>query len=183
MKKAAIGAIVGGLILFIWQFLSWSMLNIHGSNMTYTPKQEKILNLLEREGLEEGSYFLPTVSKEASPEEYEQFFKDQVNKPWARIQYNKTFDNAMGMNMFRGLIINILSVFFLCYILVSNPKNNFKLSLTTSLLVGLIGYFTLTYIESIWFETNSLPTLLDTLVSWGAVGLWLGWFLNRGHKE
>jgi hypothetical protein len=26
MKKAAIGAIVGGLILFIWQFLSWSLL-------------------------------------------------------------------------------------------------------------------------------------------------------------
>ncbi len=29
MKKTIIAVIVGGLMLFAWQFLSWSMLNLH----------------------------------------------------------------------------------------------------------------------------------------------------------
>ncbi len=29
MKKMIVGALVGGLILFVWQFLTWGALNLH----------------------------------------------------------------------------------------------------------------------------------------------------------
>ena len=54
MKKLFVGALVGGLILFIWQFLSWSLLNIHLPEMQYTPAQDEILSALSEAGLEEG---------------------------------------------------------------------------------------------------------------------------------
>jgi len=45
--------------------------------------------------------------------------------------------------------------------------------------VGLIGYLTIPYLNSIWFETNSIGHLIDAFVSWGLVGIWLGWWLPR----
>lgn len=48
--------------------------------------------------------------------------------------------------------------------------------------IGIIGYLTIPYLYSIWFETNSLGHLVDALVSWGLVGAWLGWWLPRGEN-
>ncbi len=47
-QKTIIGALVGGVILFIWQFLSWTMLNLHGESQKYTAKQNEILQYLVR---------------------------------------------------------------------------------------------------------------------------------------
>jgi hypothetical protein len=36
MKKLVIGSLVGGIIIFIWQTLSWAMLNLHHASQEYT---------------------------------------------------------------------------------------------------------------------------------------------------
>lgn len=178
MKKTIIASIVGGLILFIWQFLSWSMLNIHGSSMTYTPNQEKILAHLEA-NLEEGSYFLPTIAKGTDPEVAQKYMESRMGKPWARVQYHDAFTMSMPLNMIRGFIVNILACFFLTWILSRFSKVELKDGLICSLAVGLIGYFTIPYIENIWFNESSLGYLVDTIVSWGLVGIWLGFWLSK----
>lgn len=183
MTKTLIATVVGGLILFIWQFLSWSLLNIHGSEMQYTDKQDNILAVLAQENLAEGSYFLPNVDSNATMEEREAYVKENTGKPWAKLSYHKNMQNNMAMNMVRGLVIDLISVFLLIFILTSNPNNNLKLSVMTSLAVGLIGYFTINYLNTIWFEESSLASLLDAFVQWGLVGVWLGWFLNRNKQQ
>jgi len=177
MNKAIIGALVGGLILFIWQFLSWAALNLHASQMEYTPKQTEILEYLSN-NLEEGEYFLPTVPKGATSEQMTALQENAIGKPWAKIQMNDTFDANMGMNMFRGFVVNVLSAFLLCWILMKIPNRNFVTILLSSLFVGLISYMNTSYINSIWFETNSIPDLLDAVASWGIVGLALGAILK-----
>ncbi|NNE15661.1 MAG: hypothetical protein HKN51_11830 [Saprospiraceae bacterium] len=177
MKKTLIGALVGGLILFIWQFLSWSALNLHGSNMQYTPSQDKILSALAEEGLEDGTYFMPNVKPGATAEEYEAYQKANIGKPWALISYHNSLNNNMGMNMVRGFLIDFLAVFFLCYLLLKNPKLDFQTTLVSTLMIGLIGYFTISYLNTIWFESSSIPELIDTIVQWGLTGAFLGWYL------
>ncbi|NND31962.1 MAG: hypothetical protein HKN76_05175, partial [Saprospiraceae bacterium] len=56
---------------------------------------------------------------------------------------------------------------------------NMRTSIIASLAVGIIGYLTINYLNSIWYETGSWPELIDTLAQWGLVGVWLGWYLNR----
>lgn len=46
MKKLIVGALVGGIIVFIWSFLSWGLLNLHSAGQQYTPKQDSILAYL-----------------------------------------------------------------------------------------------------------------------------------------
>lgn len=178
MKKMLIGALVGGIILFIWQFLSWSMLNVHGANNQYTDKQDEILQVLS-ENLEDGMYFVPTVPKGTSQEEYREAMKEFDGKPWAQINYHSSFGNNMTMNMIRGFVIDFLSVFLLCWILLKFANLTFTNALLSSLAVGFIGYLTVNYLNSIWYEQSTLGDLVDVVVGWGLTGAWLGWYLRR----
>ena len=90
-----IGALVGGLILFIWQFLSWSITGLHESQMAHTPNQDAIMEVLA-ENLEEGSYFLPNVAKDTPSDEAQQYMKDMEGKPWASISYHEAYTTKYG---------------------------------------------------------------------------------------
>lgn len=178
MKKPIIASLVGGLILFIWQFLSWGLLNLHYSQNSYTANQDEIYELL-RNKLTEGEYFIKTVPKGASPEEQSALQESLKGQPWMQIKYHESWNMSMPMNMTRGIIIDILSIFLLCWILSKIPDLTMGTAVIASLFVGLIGYFTGPYLNSIWFETATLPDLLDAVVQFGLVGVWLGYFLNR----
>jgi uncharacterized membrane protein YeaQ/YmgE (transglycosylase-associated protein family) len=180
MKKLLIGAAVGGLILFIWQFLSWAALDLHGSQMAYTPNQDAIMEVLNEQLSEDGQYFLPRLEKGASPERQEQFMKEVDGKPWAIITYHKVYSNSMGMNLIRGYVINFISALFLAWMLMKFARLNMQNAVMASIAVGLIGYFTVSYLSSIWFETTTIPDLIDAIVQWGICGAWLGWWLARG---
>ena len=179
MKKNAIGALVGGIILFMWQFLSFGPLGIHNSQMMYTPQQDQILESLESAGLTEGEYFLPRAPMGATSEDQQALFEQRGGKPWAQISYREKLNFSQGSNMFRGLIIDILSVFLLIWILSNVSVPSMLTSIKVSVAIGLIGYFTINYLDSIWFETSSIPNLVDAIVQWGLCGVWLGWWMNR----
>jgi hypothetical protein len=182
MKKSLIGGLVGGLIIFIWQFLSWTVLDIHGSKFSYTPAENQILQTFNNSNLEEGDYFLPGVPPGTSAEAEQKLYMDNIGKPWATISYHKSMSNNMGLNMLRAFVIDFLSAFLLCYILLGNRVLNFKIVFISCIVVGLIGFMTIPYLNSIWFESNSIPDLIDAVVQWGLVGAFLGWLLPEKKK-
>lgn len=184
MKKSLIGALVGGLIIFIWQFLSWSLFNLHEPAQQYTPRQDAIMNVLNNEKLEEGGYLLPMLPKTASMEEWEKFMKDAEGKPWASVQYHKAMKNNMGMNMFRGVAINFITVLLLCWILTRLHAPGFSTIAIASLFTGLIVFLNAPYTNFIWYEGFDIwAHLADAVVSWGLCGLWLGWWLRKKSKN
>lgn len=176
MKKLIIGVVVAALILQVWQTLSWAMLNVHAKEQQYTEHQEKILAVLS-ENLEEGQYFLPGMPPGVSAEESAARQEAAMGSPWATINYHPVFKMNMPLNMIRGLVVNLISCFFLCWILLRFRDLDFSSAIMTSLFIGLIGYFTITYMHHIWFEDNTIGNLIDAIVSWGLVGAWLGFYL------
>jgi hypothetical protein len=143
-----------------------------------TPKQTEILKFLG-DNLEEGFYMLPSPPSGATGEEIQKQWEESNGKPWAQIYYHKAMDTAMSMNMVRGLIVDLLAVFLLVFLLQKMGNASFQTIVLSSLSVGLIGYLSVTYVNSIWFQTKTLVDLLDAVVSWGAIGLWLGFWLRR----
>ena len=174
-----IGAIGGGLILFIWQFISWGAVGIHQSQMAHTDKQDAVLEAIAATGLEEGDYFIPQPAPDATAEETESYATERAGKPWAMVKYRKAMSMSMGMNMVRAFIIDCLAVFLLCWLLLQMSNHDMKASVMASVAIGLIGYFSVSYLNSLWFEGNTIPDLIDAFVSWGLVGAFLGWWLNR----
>lgn len=179
MKKQIIATAVAGILLFLWQFLSWTMLNVHGNEMQYTDKQDAILQALAQQGLPEGSYMLPMPAPGSTSEQQQAFMESSAGKPWASISYHSSFNTAMGMSMFRAFVVDLVAAFLLCWLLLKIPTLDFKTALLSSLAVGFIGYLTIPYLNAIWFEDNSIGYFIDAIVQWGLVGAWLGWYLTK----
>ena len=114
MKKNIVASVVGGLILFLWQFLSWTILDMHRPMQNYTPKQQEILDFLGR-NLEQGNYYLPTTPKGATMEENEKLMIESIGKPWAEIRYHKTMNINIPLNIIKKFLFRIVfinSIFF-----------------------------------------------------------------------
>jgi len=179
MNKQLVGTLVAGLILFLWQFVSWNVLQFHRAEMEYTPKQDQIMEALVQLDLEDGHYMVPAVPDGATMEEEEELIESMIGKPWATLSYYKSFEMTMGMSMIRGFLLDLFSAFLLVWVLMKFRENDFMTSVFTSLAIGTIGYLTIPYLHQVWMETDSTGYLVDTIAQWGLVGVWLGWWLNR----
>ena len=180
MKKLLIGALVGGIILFIWQFLSWTVLDLHYNAYQYTDKQDAIMSSLNSQIEKDGQYMIPSLPREATKEQHEEAMKTMAGKPWALVQYHQSRDMNMGANMIRGLIVEMLIVGFFCALISRMNALNFTAIFISALFVGLIVFFNVPYTNHIWFKGFDLMAyFIDSLVAWGLVGLWLGWLYGK----
>lgn len=180
MKKILIGAIVGGIIVFIWQSLSFTVLNLHSKAFQYTPKQQEIIDYLGTQISEDGQYLLPRPADNATSEEREAHMKSGEGKPWAMVSYHKSMNMSMVMNMVRGLIVDIIAVGLFCWILSKMNLPTFGTVLTASIFTGLIVFLNAPYTAHIWYQSfDIMAHFMDAIVAWGLCGLWLGWWFNR----
>ena len=179
MKKLIIASIVGGIIIFIWQTLSWAALNLHDAGQEYTPKQDSIMSYLNTQFSENGSYLMPRDPKGTSSAEMEKNMDSRKGKPWAQIQYHKEANFNMGANIIRGLLTDIVMVALLCWILMKMTESGFGKIFMACLLTGIIIFLNSPYTIHIWYPKADLNAhLMDAVLSWGLCGLWLGWYLQ-----
>lgn len=182
MKKWLIGSLVGAVLVFLWQFLSWTVLQTHIGEAKYTAVQDSVLNYLNSTFKESGMYMLPTVSKGTSMSEAQKMGELWDGKPWATVIYNKAFKHEMTRPMIRGFLVDMVMVLLLIYILTSGGTPGGFRIFTSSIAVGLFTFLVGPYTTHNWFQT---PTeaytghLIDALVAWGVCGIWLGWWLNK----
>jgi hypothetical protein len=182
MKKWFIGSLVGAIIIFGWQFLSWGLLGIHDGAFKYHPAQDSIVNFLSSTITEEGAYMLPTAAPDATQEQHQELMKNLEGKPWASVIFHKEFHFEMARPMIRGFLVDLFLVFTLIYILTRGGVPTPIRVVAGSTAVGLFTFLWGPYTGHNWFQ---LPMemitgdLIDGIVAWGLCGIWLGWWLNR----
>ena len=182
MKKWFIGSLVGAIIIFAWQFLSWEILGLHDGGMKYTENQQAILNTLSTSLKEEGSYFMPTVAPGADKKEKMDLMKQSEGKPWAWIIYHQSMENNMAKQMIRGFLIDFVLVLLLVIVLTKGGLPGSSGIFTGTLAIGIITFLWGPYTGHNWFD---LPwpfikgDMIDAVVAWGICGLWLGWWLRK----
>lgn len=177
MKKI-ITLLVGSFILFVWSFLTWSMLQIHKNEFKYTANQDKIINFLNQNLEKDGSYMIPGLPPTATTEDHENFQKVNQGKPWAQVHFRKAMTMSMPMNLLRGFTINLVIVFLIMTLMGQFRSINMGNSIMTCLFIGLIGWMAIPYLNSIWFETESLGYLVDAIVPNLLLGAWLGFMMK-----
>ncbi len=185
MKKTFLAALVGGVIIFAWQFLTWGPLNLHEAQQRYTPKQDSILSYLGTQFSEDGAYMMPTFAPGTSNDVMEKEMKAMEGKPWAQVVYHKSMPgmNKMFMNMGRSLLVNIFIVWLLCWLLVKIPNPSFGTIFLGTLGTGLIVFLNMPYTMHVWYGSFDLMAhFTDAIISWGVTGLWLGWWLRRKQR-
>jgi len=179
MKKWVIGSLVGAIIVFAWQALSWTMLGIHDSANKYTPAQTEIMSTLSSKLTEDGLYMMPSAPTQ---KEQQAMMKDMEGKPWASVIYHKSFHTDMTMLMIRGFLVDLFLVISLIYILTRGGAPIGRRVFSGSVAFGLAFFLWGPYTGHIWFD---LPwsmikgDLIDAIVAWTLCGLWLSFWLSR----
>ena len=179
MKKNLIGATVAGLLLFLWQTLSWTVLQIHAAEYQKSANQDSVMNLLTTQFKTTGQYIIPH-SDDTDMESSQKSMEAMKGKPWAVVSYHESYTTNMGANILRGMLTSILLMILVFWVITQNPKPTFAYGLISCLFIGLAGYLYIPYSLHIWYQTPDAGTnLLDTLAGWGLSGLWTGWWISR----
>lgn len=182
MKKILIGGLVGGIIIFIWQTLSWTMLRLHDPAQQYTPAQDSIVSYLSTH-LKEGGYLLPREPPGATMDESNKIMQNMAGKPWAIVYYHNAFNLSMGKNIAQNLVANIFMAFLFCWVISYFKKPVFSSIFLSSVFVGIIVFINVPFTGHTWYPMFDITAhLLDALVSWAAAGLWFGFYLKEKKR-
>ena len=185
MKKWIIGSLVGAIIVFAWQALSWMLLGIHNGELKYTAAQNQILSTLSSANLEDGIYFLPNAQPGASMDEHERVTKENEGKPWAWVLYSNKMNIGMTGPMIIAFIVDVILVVLLISILVRGGLPTFTGIFTGCVAVGIFTFLWGPYMERNWYNVPWSVIqghLIDAVVAWALCGLWLGWWLRKPVK-
>ncbi len=180
MKKQIIGALVGGLLIFFWQTLSHVAFNLHEPVQRYTANQDSVLSYLNSHIKEPGGYILPRMADNQSMDELEGFTKSMAGKPWARVIVYKSYDSNMTDKMLRGLVVDIFIVFLFIWMIGKLRLPSKGTILVMAIFIGLISFSNTVYTEHVWYPVFDVRAqLIDAVLGWGIVGLWLAYWMNR----
>jgi hypothetical protein len=180
MKKQILPTLIIGIVLFMWQFISWAAGNFHGSAQRYTPHQDTIMATLNQLALEDGRYMLPSVSPEVPSEQAQQQWESFMGKPWAFITYHNAHEMSMGMSMLRGFLADLVGAWILFSMLSAMGPLTLGRSVFMSLGFGMFSFIYITYTNHIWYPTFDLmASFLDAIVPFSMIGILNARFWNK----
>jgi hypothetical protein len=182
MKKWLVGSLVGAILLFAWQFISWAAAGLHDAEYKYHPQQDQIMSALSGIIKEDGQYMVPRTPPGVSFEEHEKAMKDMVGKPSAVITYRAAMKDNMVGSMVRGFLIDLVLVLLLIYVLNKRADLSLGGVYMATLAIGFIAWLWYPYTQHNWFQTPVAVitgALMDWIVAYSILGLWLGFWLRR----
>lgn len=176
MKRKIYFSLLGGFIIFAWQFLSFAMPNFHRSESTYTPLQDTILEQLSKMGLKEGMYMLGQADPNASRDEQRKQYDAFTDKPWGVINYHEHMSMNMVMPMIRGFLVCVVISFLLFWLFLQQKNPTYVNRILLALAVGMIGFFFHPYTHFIWYQGPGIfAYFADAIFPWIILGI-------LGHK-
>lgn len=176
MKHRLLFSLIGAIVIFAWQFLSYAMPNFHKSASTFTPAQDSILKMLEKQGITEGMYLLGQPDPSLSKAEQQAMMDSMEGEPWAVINYHKVSSMNMAMPVIRGILVCFVISFLLFWLFLQQKNPTLTNRLLLSLAVGMIGFFFVPYTNFIWYKAPDIfAHFADAIVPWVFLGL-------IGHK-
>lgn len=191
MKKFTIASLIGALIIFIWSFLSWTMLPIHLHTFHYTPKQDTVVNVLNKSLPSTGVYMTPMADNRnvglfdsKYREADENMMKTMVGKPSAIIFYTASNGPMNPMQFVIGLLLDLFAVVFaiVLFVMAKDKLNTFFMRWWMFIVIGVLISLNTYLIEWNWmyYPWHYIKGMvLDVLVEWGLCGAWLAWYLGR----
>jgi hypothetical protein len=176
--RMLMAGVVGGVILFVWGFLAWGVLPIHKTTIHEISSQDSLITALQSALPQKGVYLFPSMSQNAPSAEAEKQWQERYRKgPVGMIVYDPAgSEPMMPMQMLTGIIINIISAFFVAWFLARSTAYNAPYIKRVAY-CGMYGIFATTATTLIlwnWFgEPGDWVTglIVDNVVGWVLAGI------------
>jgi len=188
MKRIMIATLVGAVLLFVYQFISWEISPIHENSYKYVADQDTITSYLSKHLKEDGVYALPMMLPGAPKSDREAFMKKYVGQPEAMITWHNKMGGEMGMQMVMGFVIDLIAVLIVASLLLRTLTifSTFFAKLRVVMSFSFFVIFQTTLMNYNWFNApwhNLKGDIIDSILAWLIVGCWLAWYTGRGKQE
>ncbi len=180
MKKLVLPSIVIGIVLFLWQFISYAAGDFHSKQHQYTDKQDQLKTVINEMGLEKGSYMIPSVKPGTPMEEMQSQWDELQKEPWMFVTYYGNEHTQMAPAMIRGFLSDI--VLGLLLMLILNAIGGIKAvrSIMMCVSIGIITFLYFPYTNGIWYPQFDIwASFLDSIVPFAIIGIINARFWNK----
>lgn len=183
MKKIVIAALVGAIIVFVFQTISWMVTPIHADTLRYSDKDAEIHAFLSERLSEAAVYSFPGKPPGMSEEEHQAKMEANADKPWMTVTYHPKMNMDMTGSMLTGFMYSILGVLIIVWILTaaSSVFTSFGSRFFVCVLFGVFLVINSSLLDMNWWSTPwhfVSGEVIDALASWSLCGLWLGFYLK-----
>jgi hypothetical protein len=179
MGKLIKGALIGGIVVFVWGMLSHMLLPWHEAGFVRFTDEEVVGNALKSQTSGSGMYLYP-MGPECGPDATAEELKakeDAMEKwavgPSAFIVYHEGSWN-MTAPLIRSLIINFITAFLIMALLLSAPNLTFWGKVLFVMIAAVAGSMAVFLQYWNWWSFASSYTLVniaDAAIGWFLAGL------------
>jgi hypothetical protein len=189
MKKVLLSALLGMIVLFVWGFLSWTVIHIHGSSLQPLPNGDALANQLSENLPASGVYYYPQEpAPDASDAEKNDLLEKHMEGPIFSVFYNEQGADMMNPLIFiKGLVISFLIAFLIAFIMkqvvdllgVYIQRLLFVMGIAV---LAVLGTFITQWNWMYWPTLYSLMMSFDLIIGWTLAGLVISALIKPEHK-
>ena len=177
MLKGLLAALLGGLLLSGWNYVSWEVLGFHQPVLAPTAHEDMVFKALEANLEESGAYLLPrrpntaNLNSASKAEKLGEWKTRRRQGPGVFMFYSKKGVDPDDLTLYvRDLAVNVMSCLLLVVLLVTLQQGLPGL-FGRMMLVMLAGALTTVphWMNLIWFNAPlefAIVASLDTLIGW-----------------
>lgn len=186
MARTLGAAFLTAAIVFVWTFVSWMLLPMHGQQLSNFPgpqnSQNPIVKAIEDSGAQKGMYHYPGIVEGEGG--MEQTAKLAQEGPIVRLLvFQPDGEDMMSLDKLAvSFLLNFLAAWTgIALLRMSGLRGSIK-GMQFMGLMGLFAGFAATLLEGHWFGlalSHSLLTVVDLVVSFGLAGLVVGKWAAR----
>ena len=163
MKRKLISVILGGLILFIWNAVSWMVFPFHGNSLKNIPENALNMQALQANMPTDGVYHYPGLAGEGSNKSLAEIETQLAEGPRISLMvYKAGASELFELHTFLlNLICNLLSVAILLLLIDRLAEKSFIKIFTSLLLIGLLIGLMSDFPQMNWYKFPLSYTLIQ----------------------
>ena len=177
MFRTIIAAILGGIFVFVWGFISWTILKLHESSILTFSNETEVAEVIVKNTPNDGVYYLPNAQENAE--------NGIKSGPviFASVRKGPDPDFVVWRPMLRSVLATITAALVLGIMLhFAAPQLNYAGKVFFVTLGGVFVALAGVYPNNIWWEFSvpfTVINIVDAVVGWFFGGLIMA-ALTRG---
>jgi len=177
MKRILVAGLLGALVIYIWGWISWTMLPWHNSTMPDLPNEDAVIGVLQTSITQTGVYQFPGMMKSNEPVWMENYKRG----PSGVLFYTAKGKNPMAADIFVfGFVLALIEALMAAWLL-SVAASKMAAYVKRVLFVTCLGVFAalVSHISAahwMFFPANySHVMAIDLVVTYLLAGLVIAW--------
>lgn len=183
--RIAIAALIGAIVMFVWQALAHMVLPIGMMGFRQPANEDVVLQAVTTGLPTPGIYYLPSIDPaKMGDEAATKAWADKAAKNpyvWAVVNTPTQDAMSMGPQLTKQFITNFLAALLAAFVLGATAWT-FGLRVVGALAFGLFGWLSNLVPQMTWYRFPSdfiVGGLLEQGIGWLLAGVGIAWWLSR----